>query len=470
MSERLQAGAAVEDITPSGSVFLFGYPHVRRYSAGVHDRLYSSALYLRGGGAEAVFIANDLIYVGKDSAARVRRSVERACGVPPERVMVTATHTHSGPVTVDCLFSAADPVVPKADPAYVRWAEDRMVQAATRAVQSAVPAEAGLVVADARGVGTNRRDPQGPSDLNVPVLLARSAADRRPLAAMLVCCMHPTVLHEDTALISGDFPGLARLHLQRRLLGRGPQSRCIGIGDPKGCPVLHHTGPCGNQSPRHVVRANTLEEADRLGKVLADAVERAVGGMSFVDELRLRCGRCEVELPPRMFPPVAEARRKLKEAQERLEALRRQGAPHARVRTAECDWFGAEETCAIAEAQQAGRVQATRRACTPAEIQVIGVGPWSFVGWPGEVFVDYALAVRARRPGTFVISMANGELQGYIVTPEAAWEGGYEASNSLFDASAGGVLVDATLKLLAGMDGGSKPVAPGLETSAGGQP
>jgi hypothetical protein len=45
----LRAGAAVTDLTPAGSVFLFGYPHVPRWSTGVHDPLECAALYLRDG-------------------------------------------------------------------------------------------------------------------------------------------------------------------------------------------------------------------------------------------------------------------------------------------------------------------------------------------------------------------------------------------------------------------------------------
>jgi neutral ceramidase len=80
---------------------------------------------------------------------------------------------------------------------------------------------------------------------------------------------------------------------------------------------------------------------------------------------------------------------------------------------------------------------------------VIAVGPWRFVGWPGEFFVEYALAVRQRAPGSFVLTMANGELQGYIVTAEAAARGVYEATNALFSADNGPRVVEATLALLA---------------------
>ena len=51
-STALRAGAASAELTPQHSVFLFGYPHVPRYSTGVHDPLETAALYLQGGVAE----------------------------------------------------------------------------------------------------------------------------------------------------------------------------------------------------------------------------------------------------------------------------------------------------------------------------------------------------------------------------------------------------------------------------------
>ena len=96
---------------------------------------------------------------------------------------------------------------------------------------------------------------------------------------------------------------------------------------------------------------------------------------------------------------------------------------------------------AVALAQTAHRT-------AEAEVQCVRIGDLALVGLPGEIFVDYALAVKAQYTNTFVISLANGELQGYIVTEKAAREGGYEASNSLFRPEAGRVLVDATLEIL----------------------
>jgi neutral ceramidase len=433
--KNLLAGAGVADITPHDPQYLFGYPHVERTSTGVHDPLLSSALYLSDGRTPLLFIANDIIFVGKATAQRVRQRIEEATGVPAAHILVSATHTHSGPSTVDYISLEDDPLVPKVDSHYLQLFEDGIVAAGTEAVRRAQPAEAGLVIADSAGVGTNRRDPAGPADPQVPALLVRLAANGEPIACMIVCSMHPTVLREASKVVSGDFPGMARRFLQDHLLGPN-------------CPVLQHTGPAGDQSPRHVIRGNTLEEAQRLGGILGRAVVDAIGTITFSSSLGLDARRTFVDLPPRAFPPVVEVERKLQRASQKLAHLRHIGAARQEVRGAEVDWFGAEETLRLARLAAEGRLEGAYQSCLPAEVQTLRVGPWTFVGWPGEVFVEYALAVKAEARDTYVISLANGELQGYITTEAAAVEGGYEASNSIFTPTAGQTLVKATLRLL----------------------
>jgi len=237
-------------------------------------------------------------------------------------------------------------------------------------------------------------------------------------------------------MISGDFPAMARQKLQRDVLG----------GD---CVVLYHTGPAGNQSPRHVTRANTFAEAERLGGILADEAGKVIPGIEFRTKLPLCCRSGDVTLPLRSFPSEADAQAKLDRAVAKLCELRTSGAPRTEVRTAEVDWFGAEETLTLARAAGRGLLQQAAAAAMPAEVQVISIGEYNFVAWPGEMFVEFGLAVKSQRPGTFLISYANGELQGYLVTEEAAAEGGYESQNAIFKSPEGGeLLVQKTLELL----------------------
>jgi len=436
MANRMIAGAAHTDITPADSQFLYGYPHVRRYSTGVHDPLLSSALYLDDGQTKVIFIANEIVFVTKALVQRARQRIADTTGVPAENVTISATHTHSGPITVRYLSNEADPVVPEPDPTYLQRLEDGMVEAAQKACQSAKPAELGLAIADGACVGTNRRDPTGPSDPQVPVLVARELSGGPFIGVMLVCSMHPTVLHEDSTLVSGDFPAMCRQYLQTNV-----------VGTP--CPVIHHTGASGNQSPRHVTQSNTFEEAERLGYLLGRSVEKAIRDIQYLTHASIASKRSLIiELPIRQFLSSQEAATRLTQAKQKLDQLRASQASPTDVRTAECDWFGAEETLTLARAAESGALEATAATCLPVEIQLIRVGPWSFVSWPGEVFVEFALAVKDQCANTFVITLANGELQGYQVTAEAVTEGGYEASNALFQSpDTGQRLVETTIKL-----------------------
>ncbi len=437
MPDDLYAGAAAIDVSPRDTQFLFGYPYVRRYSTGIHDPLLASALFLNDGHTHLLIIAVDIIFVSKATTARVRQRIAKATGLEAGNILITATHTHSGPITVDCLSNADDPIIPKTDPRCLKRLEDGIVQAGRQACAAAAPAEIGLEVADGTGVGTNRRDPAGPRDPQVPVLLLRSLPDHRPLAAMLVYSMHPTVLHEDSTLVSGDFPAMTRQYLQEHVLGRD-------------CVVLYHTGPAGNQSPRHVTHGNTFAEAERLGQMLGQAVAKVTPGISYVRHAFLACAQEFVNPPLRQLPGVAQALTRRDRVLQKLESLRHAAAPRTEVRTAECDWFGAEETLTLAQAAMDGRLISAAAACLPVEVQVLTIGPWAFVAWPGEMFVEFALQVKERAPNAFVISMANGELQGYIVTHQAFEEGGYEASNSLFQCpEAGDLLVTAAQRLIA---------------------
>jgi neutral ceramidase len=430
----LTAGVARRDISPTKPMFLLGYPHVPRISSGIHDPLFAAALYLSDGAHSIMFVAVDVLMLPADVVRRCRAVISRACGIPAASILISATHTHSAPVTIELLAFHDDPVVPGIDDEYMDLVCRGICDAAAEAQATAVDAEAALTVASGAGVGGNRNDPQGAIDPEVGVLSLRKRATGGPLAISVVYSMHPTVLHEDSLLVSSDFPGYTRRYLEERLAG---------------ALVMYHTGPAGNQSPRYHVTAQTFAEAQRLGDMLGASVLAALQGLSdsdFSDALPVGAAQTFVELPVRSYPTLAESRQMLDQAVTEFEQLKQQGAAHGQVRTAECAVFGAEERIVLARAQESGEIDALRRRYASTEVQVLRVGPNAWVGLPGECFVEYALAIKRRAPlRSFVISLANGELQGYIVTPDAA---GYEASFSLFKPQAGNILVDAALRLM----------------------
>jgi neutral ceramidase len=430
----LLAGAAAIDITPGNGLHLAGYPFMKRNSTGVHDPLLSSALYLSDGTTQVIFIANDVIFVSKDMTARVRTSIHAITGVPEKNILISATHTHSGPGTVRFTAGSHDPFLPEPDAQFLQTLEACMVQAANTAFQNARPALMGLAMADATGIGTNRHDPSGPCDLDVPVLMVQSAGNRQTIACMLIVHMHPTVLHEDSTLYSGDFPGLARTMLQKEYLN--------------GCPVLFHTGAAGNQSPRHVTKENTFKEAERIGHLLAKAVCQAIDTIIYRNDITIAAQQQFVELHKRSLPNPIAAQAHLNKTREKLDQAKTLGKSRQEIRTAEVNWFGAVESVHLSKLSQNGVLDNVYASCLPAEIQVLHIGPWIFVAWQGEIFIEYWLELKRRYNNVFLITLANGELQGYIVTREAAEQGLYEASNAIFDHSSGDLLLETTLHLL----------------------
>jgi neutral ceramidase len=433
----LQAGAAHFDISPVRPMFLYGYPHVPRLSTGIHDPLRASALFLGNGPSNLLIITTDVLFVSSQSASRCRAALQAKTGIPPSRILISATHTHSGPVTADYLAFRGDPVVPKTDPEYLAFFEDRIVAAGVAAWKNRADAEMAAFSAGIQGVGSNRLSPDGPADREAGVLFVRRTGTRAPLAVNLVYSMHPTVMHEDSTLASADFPGFTCQRLTEAFPGVIP---------------LYHTGPSGNQSPRYSVTAQSFAEAERLGGLLAAPVVEKIRNLKDSDFDRdptLAVAVGTVVLEPRSFMSFKDAEANLKAKVAEHKRLQSERAPHGPVRTAECTVFGAEELVVLAAAQESGELQQWQARCATAELQVLRAGSACLACLPGEVFVEYGLAIKRRAPlKTWVVSLANGELQGYIVTPEAEREGGYEAQCGFFKAANGERLVNEMVRLI----------------------
>ncbi len=436
----LRAGFGRTDITPGKPCFLVGYPHVERVSTGTHDPLLASALCLESGGLALVFISVDLLFISPGWTRDCRARISAATGIPPENILIGATHTHSGPLTADLLVWKGDPVVPPCDPEYLEFSCGATAAAAIEAWHALEPAEIAMTSANVAGLaGGNRIDPNGPEDPEAGLLMVRRPHGGVPLAILAIYGMHPTVLHEDSTLFSGDFIAFTRMHLEK----------VFGAG------VVYLNGVSGNQSPRRFVRAQTFAEAERLGLALGTRIEQALHAMAgFQTNISLDSAVLQTPIEGKTFPAKEVAAIRLEEARNKYAELKLARAGHAEVRTAECTVFGAEEVLTLAIAEASGEAEAVRRQYREAEVQVFRVGDTAFVAWPGEFFVEYGLEVKSLSPlRTFVTTMANGELQGYIVTPEAERAGGYEAQMAVFPAAMGKRFVDSTLSLIGRMTG-----------------
>lgn len=406
----MRVGCAHTIITPPPGTPLAGFGARSEGARGVHDDLCARALVLEESGDRIGLVACDLCEVDARFVAGVRSRVERATGIPPDRLMVTATHTHAAPATFP-LYS------PPPDPAWVADLAVRVAGTVAEAAANLAPAALTLGVGREDTVARNRRRPDGPVDPAVTVLRADRAGAPPVLLVHYAC--HPTVLGPDSLLVSRDYVGFVVDAVERATGGW----------------AVFFNGACGDINVGHSadrsalglpIPGRTFERAEALGLRLAVEAIRAlrdarpVGGPGGSQPLRIAAGRRLLEVPLRQTPPLEEVREQVDACRHRLEALRKTGAGEDDVDAARLDLMYAG--LALSWVAQRGAA-----AAETAEVQAFAVGDVALVALPGEFFAESGLRLRARSPypHTMPIGYANGGV-GYVPPASAFADGGYE--------------------------------------------
>jgi len=93
----LNIGVAAVRITPPLGTPMAGYYYVRG-AEGVHDHLYAKTLVVEKNGTRIAIVSCDLIEISAELAAEIRLLAEASTGIPAEHIMISATHSHTGPV------------------------------------------------------------------------------------------------------------------------------------------------------------------------------------------------------------------------------------------------------------------------------------------------------------------------------------------------------------------------------------
>ena len=207
---QLRAAARAVEVTPEPGAVIVGYGS--RVSTDVRDPLFANVLVLREGTDAAALVTLDLPGIAEWHASLIRGRVGVAIDAPIERVIVTATHTHSAPMLDDDAWSRA--------------LIDRVAEAAREAARSLEPARIaradGAISFDVNrrlvvdGTAVARPNPEGARDGRVRSLrLARG--DGTTIAVLTHAVCHPNVLlGVASTRISADFVGEARRTIEAR--------------------------------------------------------------------------------------------------------------------------------------------------------------------------------------------------------------------------------------------------------------
>src|SRR5438046_1203552 len=104
-----KAGVAAQVITPKEAMWLAGYGARTKPGDGKEHDLYAKALAIEDpSGGRVVIVTSDLIGIPRSLAVAVSEQVAKKTKLPRERLMLTCSHTHCGPVLSDNLSDMYD--------------------------------------------------------------------------------------------------------------------------------------------------------------------------------------------------------------------------------------------------------------------------------------------------------------------------------------------------------------------------
>lgn len=395
-------GVAKIDITPTEPTWMAGYASRNRAAEGTAQPLWAKALAVTDAeNNTVVLVSAEVIGLTREIGDEVAGQVESRLALPRSHLVLASTHTHSGPVVASCAGIAHrmdEAGVASAD-RYQRELTEKLVRVIVEAHAARRPARLYLGESEAH-FAVNRRlpegerivmkpNPDGPVDPTVPVLVAKTP-DGEPMAILFGYACHNTTLDPQIYLYNGDYAGFAQATLQQR----HPTATAMFLA---GCGA--DANPIG--------RSAGLDVAQKHGRSLADAVDRALGGD--LREIRgpLRVALKRVDLPL-VDPPDRETLTSLAQSKDVYRARLAQKL--------------------LGEIESRGQLPAA----SSCPVQVVRFGKdWALVALGGEVVVDYALRLKkelADRPH-WTAGYCN-EVFGYVPSERVLAEGGYEAEFS----------------------------------------
>ncbi len=426
----LKAGVSQVDITPPLGVGMRGY-FEERTATTVHDPLHVRSFALESGSGAVAVAVCDLIGLQRQYVDRTKERIAAATGLRPEQVMISCTHTHTGPHTGDDDYTRfligriADGVRmawDRREPALVGWgrgAESRVVfNRRYRMKDGSVQTNPGLGNPEVI-------EPAGPVDPEVGVLELRRC-DGRTIGLLANYALHYVGIPEDRQAISADYYGFFAASMQRLIGGAGDLVAALANGASGD---LNNLDVLGNARPRN----DSYQHTERVAAVVAAAAFWGRNEAQFTDDVALGSALAEVTLEPRSAPAPDE--------------LARATAIEARVT--------AGQRVLMGERSFARRVR--RTAAHPAEpyttvVQALRIGDLGVASAPGELFVELGLAIKQRSPfgQTLVLELGNDSV-GYIPTARAFEEGAYEPESSPYAPGFGEAIAETAVRLLEGL-------------------
>jgi hypothetical protein len=446
----VKVGFSERDITPElGMEVPGGYG--KAYSKKIHDPCKVRACVFDDGARRVALVGLDAIGEPRSLVLEARAKIAEHCGIPPEAVLIGASHSHSsGPLGMifrEDFAHASDLVKDLAynqstcgDPGYIARVRYAVVDAVVAANDSRAEGTLSFGVGQEKTVAFNRRirmknglsyshpgkgnsenvDFAGPTDPEVGVIGYWNPEGK------LVGCVVNFACHATT---NGPWVTANWIYYMEKVIQGfyGPETKVVFL-----------QGACGD-----VTQVNNL---DPHANPDGDAWAQLVGGRVGAEAVKVLVGMSQTrvaDVPVAALQKTWQIPRRVPDP-ERVKAALELASKDPK--TAGPDWVWAKETLLLdALIARAPKVE--------VEVQAIQVGPVVCLSNPAEYFCQYGLELKKDSgfPMTFPVELADGCV-GYVPTLEAFGPhgGGYETrltSYSNLDIDAGDQFRDAGLEL-----------------------
>lgn len=429
----LKVGYGKCEITPRLGAYLQGH-NKKRYAQLVHDPLFVRAVAFENEGL-AVMLNYDLSAMNTKLANRVRQQVSAYVGCPEEYVVISCTHTHTGP---NCSNMTRE-----WDETYVDVLVNLSMHAAGLAKNDLMPAQMFAGTAQCEGVtfcrrylmkdGTARTNPgignpdilrpMNDPDYQVVVLKVAREGGKNLVLANFGCHADSIKNVDGLDAISADWPGVV----------------CNAVEKALDVECVLFNGPCGDVAQRnHMAAAETAKLTSgwpctvKLGQSVAAAVISTYGEfMTPISE-----GPVKAEVTVLNLPLKRPTQEQLDRSRDILEH--------------EADYLGGNmaKTTDLFEARMLLNVAKTD-GYAQAVVTALRVGGFAAAGSSGEPFCAIGKQIKAQTPFEvqFALYLTNGS-SGYFPMNDAFSYDGYEARTCKFQPGVGELIADTSLKLL----------------------
>lgn len=410
-----RAGAVAVDITPANLPVRVAGGFLEKSGTQITDRLQVRCLVLDDGRTRIAFAIVDTCMMTQALIDEAKRLAVAPSGISADRMMVSATHTHSAPAAMACLGT-------RQDKDYAAWLPGKIAEGIVAATAKLQPAKIGWAAVDDWEHTHNRRwirrpetkivdpfgeptglahmhpgylsreviGPSGPVDPGLSVLSVQTP-EGRPLAVLANYSQH----YFGATQVSADYYGHFCRHVAR-LLGEA--------GDGNGPFVCAMSqGTSGDLMWMDYGSPKKAITSDGYAAAVAGYAMQALQQVRYRDTAPLAMVERELTLAYR----VPDAKRL--EWARPIAAQIQDDLPKDRTQVY------AQEALILHSRQKTG-----------IKLQAIRIGELTIATLPNEVYALTGLKLKAQSPSAahFNIELANGA-EGYIPTPEQHVLGGY---------------------------------------------